>query len=1298
MNPGHVATLKTVINNAAFRDSIDDVAGLSLRNQADRASLQQIVDGLGGSGVEIRNMARARQKLLRQMVILELPGLSSKNRPADAQNTTNAESHAISAALRELQALDDIGLLSPGLVHRFAVAHDSVQRWASSSRSKDRMHAAEHIGALAAAAQSGALPDDVLGLDSRMDDTARALARHGAFQRGEPKEIADARAELAVAGRRLAFALQLRGNGNLGQSGAGRQLDGNAHKSGAQIFLNGGPGDVAIDGRFTAALRGAFGDNAGRDVGLLVANVALLQRKVAPYNMLANAQAKYERISTQRRNVRRNDPGYAVLTFRRRLAKATVKQWKAVIAHDDAVARRDSLKLQPSSAGRNRALVLAEREVRTRAAALTSQQSPMARAMRDFRNASGAIDQLLGKKRMDRMSVKEEIAAVEREVENRMRRGQTGQLSGHYDELKSLHQIRKQHDSDITRLQMLKTTAVEILKDQDRLKHFTVSGMDGAELQKLGLDQSDRAHVQAAIGQYIKSGLRSPDQIQRTTAQINKVVRRLARDPSAKKVMGLQVEKTDQRRANTFLNTLFRSVSGKSDEFNLQADDPVVKNGFNAQLRKLIAETPGNIKGQLKAYQASLANHRAKLERQSNRILHIDVGTKQAADALQALSQQHQFQLTVVGKGAMTSVQPPSIIDASRKFVRAVQLKRQMMRRRNPSSDLTKRYNKALSALQRTDLRALNVSFGLPKSDADALLGHYAMGDSASYRAALAVVYIADTAPAMRSRAEQKALRHQNKIDEILVAREELLGPKFTGFVRNMVRAATLAARPQALDPDYERFDRFDASLHRQQIETTLRSWGLQTDTFRSEIDSVVFNVRALSNQEVGSSFGAAVADESISTVELGQWNRELDQNLTALDIKAPTQNSKAVDQMLDAVRAMPIQGKIELTLERDANLKFAVDIPAGKKKNGEKRKVGVGVEVGGHSAAVLEIKRSTFDYEIRLRSNKFGAQGSLGVQFFGVNGAISHKDGVSIHFKDADTAQNFLKKVLTGERVTIADWSNNGGVESTKKTTKGLAADVSFDLPFPVYAGFSVVGSGSKDSTTYQTSTGSETKHRSVYGFRIQGSIGSGVAAPIGGPLNIGVSVDGWLAKEGILIDRKKFEYADDGLLKGAEYFRAVSLVSRDLDTMLKLADDSKQTRAMLDRQVDFGGANKTYGQRMKDMLATGTQNDTFVVEYKLDKSVVQAINDLQTKMRTAPEPQKKELKSQISALLSDRANYRPKGAMLNPVRFDSESKGWDLAFVNTTKEAIASTRFSAGFAPAPEPQKSDQPKLVQA
>ena len=1302
-NPEHVAMLKEVSRVRAYRAAIDEVASLALHNRRDRDRLRLIVrNHLGGSGNEIVRMDRAQRNLVSQMLLLEVPGLSRQGVPM-------AERRALFQAVKNLRALDDVGILSSGLMHRFAVAQDSVQKWADSSVSQQRIYAAEHVGALAAVALDGRLPDDVLGFDSRMDDSARAIARYGALKNGEPVEIAEARAHLAVAGRRLAHALRLKGDGQNNQPEAARRMDGKAHTSGAQMFLNGGLGDVVIDARFTAAMRASFGDEAGRDVGLLVANVALLQRKVAPYNMLADARQKYDQIVQRGQNIGLHEPTFGAHRLRRSFARANVKHWQTVIAHDQAVARLDSLKLQPASAERNRQIQTARTEVRRLSDLLESPRSPMARAVRQFRQSRQTIAAQRRQKEQRLEYVKGRIQFHENTIADRLAAHPAGNhrvaLAHNYNRLEQRHAQRRALETELTRLHMLDTTIRDVLANRGRLDELQGMGLDATDLEKMGLSHDERAHVTATVGQHIKNGLVSPDQVKGTTAQINTVVQRLVGDSSAEKMMTRQLQKTDQHKANTFLNTLFRSVTRQHEEFNLQASDDAVKAAFRAKLMELEPDLSRTQRRQLAAGQQQLVDARGHLNDTATRLLRNDRAIREHAENLRGLIDAQGLQLVMTGEGSMTTVQPPEAIDGARKLQKAVAFRRQINAQRRAGyripNRLIRRYERALRDVRAADLSALRLNFRTDQATADNTVNQLANAprNDARLQAVDAVAYIGYTGPAARTRLEANALRYQAQIDRALAQRRQILGPQYDGFVRDMVRGAVLAARPQGLNLDYERFDHYDASKHRAAIDATLTEWGLNTDYHRSEIDAVVFNTRALTDQEIGDSWGAAVAGESVSTVELGQWNRDLEENLTHLNMLAPTQHSELIDRALHAVRAMPIQGKMELNLTRDVMVNLGFDIPLDKKDEG----IGVGIRAGMNRGAILEIKRSAFDYEVRLRSHNYGLSGSVGVPFFDINGARTSRDGVSIHFKDAEATQAFVAKILSGREVTTNDWSQNAGVEDTTKTSSsiglefGIGAEVeALGVKFAVGPGVAVSGSRNKNTTSYRTSEGFEEKHRLVRNFRVRATFEVGVGVQLG-PAKAEAGLKGWIGKEGALIDRMKFEYSDDGQLKGAEYFRGVTLVSRDPATMLRLVDDNAQTRAMLDRPVEFGGTTETYGKRIADMLATATQNDTFVVEYKLDKTVVQAIGDLQARRKGATSKQIKKIDEQIKALLHDRSNYRPKGAMLNPVRFDSESNGWDLLLVSTTKEASAKTRFASGFVPAPTMEAADQPRLAQ-
>ncbi|MEO1336274.1 MAG: hypothetical protein AAFV29_11555, partial [Myxococcota bacterium] len=159
-NPSHREALVSNLNQAQ-RTALDEVASLRLGRPEDVVRLKALSEALEeGAGVHVDAMVEAQRQLLAEMLFLELPGLRESVLPppstAEGLPPPAAQRQAYTDAkietLRELGRLDDAGLLSPALMHRFVSAHSSVKTWSASRTLRDRVDAMKHVGALASAA------------------------------------------------------------------------------------------------------------------------------------------------------------------------------------------------------------------------------------------------------------------------------------------------------------------------------------------------------------------------------------------------------------------------------------------------------------------------------------------------------------------------------------------------------------------------------------------------------------------------------------------------------------------------------------------------------------------------------------------------------------------------------------------------------------------------------------------------------------------------------------------------------------------------------------------------------------------------------------------------------------------------------------------------------------------------------------------------------------------------------------------------------------------------------------------
>ena len=1232
-NPEHIAMLYAHSERAEYRAHLEKLAPFSLSRANDRAELKTMAAELDGADHAIDQLDRTQRRLVYRMVLLELPHLKP---PA---GRSPEEKAATNAAIKVLQRLDDVGLLSRELLNQYTVVQPQLQRGVTPVDSQGRIQAAKCLDQCVQ--QTWEESPGILGLDSRMDDTAQALARHRAFTQGEPPEIADARGELAVAQRRLERALNPRYRSEpIGMSAAraGRRMPR------LLVHLAGARGKL---GKFANLVRGKK-----PDVSLLRAHVALLERKVAPYDMLHAARADRDRLIDTAPNASSGDLVSELREIRLAFADANINYWTQITKHAQLVDQLYALKAQRRSAARD----LQVRELRAR---IDEIANPLHDVGRWFQQQHEAVDGLLGQFRNDLRSTRNPALKA------------------------AIH-------AEITELNGLKASIQDVQNNPDKLNRFKGLGLKAADLDRMDLKGKD-AEVLAAVEQHIQSGFTNARQVKRANRRINTVRRRIVDDPEAKGILARQLEKTDQQQSNIFLNTLFRAVTRDRANFNLQADDEAVQQGFQAKLLELEENLSADAQARLEALNADLAKAQGQLRNAAARLIDHDQTTAQHVAFIRERSN-----VPLLGDGATATV-PPEIADSFVDLRRAIRLKQMLTSEGGSAEDRNKwtaEYQQIIGRID--DGQVLNIADD--RTAMDARIGKLAAADQDDDMLNLidAVLFVSSNGPLIRAQHEGVITEQQAQIDNLVAQRSELRGPQLSGFVRDMVRGAALAARPQTLDLKFERLDSYDASQYREAIDGILQSWGMNTDQYRGEIDAVVFAARAMTETEIAAPWGAAVAHETISIVELKQWNSELESSLDDLGIRAAPVYAPELELALHTVRAMPIHAKVKLNRTWDNKLMLGW----GDRDSS----LGFGAAIGHNQSAVLEIKRGIKEYEIRLRSHDFGGSGTLSLPFVGLKASSTSPDGVVLHFEDAESVQAFLTKFLSDQEIKTEGWRNNSGIEEAKRDTVAVQADTGFDLGalanagFPVGPGLIAKTSNKAERTTYRDGHRFEEKIRSEREYQVVGKVGIGYGMSVG-VAAIGAGAAAWRAKTLTVVDRMKVEYSDDGRLVGAEFFRAMPLWTRQADRMIDSMGESQNLRAMLQEPVEYKGTNETFGARIQKMLDAAQPNDAFVVEYELNNRTVQAIGDLQAKQRAAAtSKQRKEYEGQIKSLLLDMDNYQPKAAMLNPVRNESLTEGVELPLVSTAFERAGDIRYQAGFVPAPNKAKLDKARAEEA
>ncbi|HMR31015.1 MAG TPA: hypothetical protein PKA13_08220 [Geminicoccaceae bacterium] len=706
---------------------------------------------------ELVEVQRLRDSLLRELALLHLPGLRDASPLVDPRmrlhpdEVPRSTAEHLDAAVNELRRLDDGGHLTSALMKRLS-EFGAMQAWSRSPVERQKNDAAETLHSMASGLRDGTMVDHLLMGDSRLDDAALALKlaavkakpdKDPTIQANREKAVT-VRHQLAQAERKLARALttEHRVWYKLGMRGDPQRL-----------FKGQGVGGVGIDGQFMAAIRNKGGSDAGRDVALLAAGVALLRREAdrlegrggtAVEKLGAALEARGE-IEHELAELNREDLGLATRQ----------SQLEAIQGDSDAEAQ--DLIDAGVEFGET---VLRRTEIDTR--------------RDELRDALAELPS------------DEEVASLRRQVDAATKMGVLGEL-----------------------------------------------GLDTADLREMGLSGKDIDELTKAVEGFHTQGLRSGADVAQVTKAVNTLIDRMVNQTLGQDLMKGQGAFSEEGQARGLLDQVFQDVSGKFDDFTLQADNPDVAKGFQAKLGMLAIDAPKTDKfaerlhGLIADSTAEIDKLEAGIAGSVQQLVDVD---KDVATARETLRQQAQL------LNLRVDPDDPKGFASAQRLIRALDIDERL--RTSPPTDPADR--QALEAQLDADLAKLK------GFDAERMKRGFfgKIGGSAPQRADLAkLAHLRDVAEAIvtiREAPDKKKLlgrQIENAIvakDQAMAKRQEELMVRFP-VVQNAIRAAALAARPgnTPLD-DYVPAD------HRPAIEQTLKSWGLPVDLFRPEIDQIL--------------------------------------------------------------------------------------------------------------------------------------------------------------------------------------------------------------------------------------------------------------------------------------------------------------------------------------------------------------------------------------------------------------------------------------------------------------------------
>ena len=713
--------------------------------------------------------------------------------------------------MRSLRTLHQAGALDSDLMHRLS-DFGYMREWGNSVFVDDNWKAADLLETqlrLLATGNEGAI-DWLLGSDRGQDDRALNMKlklrevraeqtkRSGGPEREQevqPEDLIRARHQLARAKRDL---------GRYLTAAEGSRWKGDRRTN--QIIGRGS--DVRITKGVIQAMRARFGDKAGRDVNLLIANVMLLQKKIDALEKqpavadlqqkLASAQAAVAESTTN------TTSSGSILTDPQQLRAAALVGEALVLQGG-----RREIEARPPI-GADEIDAMDDQQLRE----LDWQQQADARVQQRLEEVLRQIADLNAQ------------GVVSDQTRDLVRDGGDRPLG--------LADLRKGVDATLN-VGRIRTELAAAQADLGL-------GLDDQELAQMGLGDDDIRAIHATIGGLASQGLRSSADVERTTKAIRDGMTLLERGMT-QSTLGQFAGAIPESRANMLLDLVFQDVTGDHHNIGLSATSTEVRDAYQGAMGAFLHAPSGSEAAEATALRGSTARYNAAEQE-------IAIDTQRLMDADDA----NQAALAVLKQAAQAGRKIDPHNDdchaASTVLLAALQAdaRSQDMSLKGPARQLwAAERDRMLARLAGFDARRMGVTRDGRKADPKPVsLPRLRNELSGLEEIAKAVVTVHDherRAGLIRTRIETQA----KQLDDLLgerraVMRGDPTDPAYDPaadvhkLVQNGVRAAALHVRQQQGIP----LDKFNPNEHRDAIQAVLTDWGIDTDLFGPEISDTL--------------------------------------------------------------------------------------------------------------------------------------------------------------------------------------------------------------------------------------------------------------------------------------------------------------------------------------------------------------------------------------------------------------------------------------------------------------------------
>ena len=534
-----------------------------------------------------------------------------------------------------------------------------------------------------------------------------------------------------------------------------------------------------------------------------------------------------------------------------------------------------------------------------------------------------------------------------------------------------------------------------------------LGGLTQAEVQDLGLKQSDLPEVPRIAADLARQGLSSAQEAQQAFATIHAVAHAMSDHKGAQHLADNDLHflqgRKDDLKAQKLGDGLLRHLAGDTHISLADARDKEKRRALDAQmqralapLQKVVSQQPADIWGKLGS---SYNEDRQSVHEPLQRLDSINIRREQAQATLHAYSQKH---------GAPINTDRPAGYDSCRVLREAIDLWR--------TTQDGPRMRALCHSLKGFDRNRLHTPWhGSATFTRDDLAQ---LADDPEFNAAIDAVITLRAPQAERGELTAQIEPALRRMDGALALRQRQLDGPTAQMLRDAIRAAILVQ--MGTTPIHT----FRPADHAKQITDTLRGWGIPVDDVRPEID--------------------AALDAPFGPHELERWRTDTPQ-------QADDTPAQALPALLKAIDSIELGTKVRLT--RGSR----VEVQTGAIALEPTGIVGVNVKGAAGPLTGLEISAAIDGYELTLRRGwdaKGGAEVSArafqwdgtGVKLEGtamLEGSGAQVSGVALRFKDRSTMKAALQVLLTQSSFSPRDLAMADSIALLDEGKKGLKGGV---------------------------------------------------------------------------------------------------------------------------------------------------------------------------------------------------------------------------------------------------------------